>query len=144
MSLLLWETAHTELARAAMEGRLNEEDALVWMVLLHTHEIHLHGRSTEDALRRHERNGVVSLSAHTQRGVAAAIAELWAEIKHKRGQHSGDQRTRYEHWYWEFNTRGYESVENIPARMKSRLEELRVLLTQDPRVVAVVPDSDLL
>jgi hypothetical protein len=65
--------AKEELLRNAIRGGLSEEDALLWMVLLHTHEIHLQPGTLEDL------NGenVVVLSPDTQRGAAAVIAALW-------------------------------------------------------------------
>jgi hypothetical protein len=136
------ETAHVDLVREALGGRLTEEDALLWMVLLHTHQIHIRANFVDEAWRRHERNRIVTLSAHTQRGVAAVIAELWREIRQKRTRPPEEPRTRYEHWYWEFNTRvPYEVVESIPAELLPRLQELRNQLAHDPRVVDIVPDD---
>jgi hypothetical protein len=142
MTKLSASNAHLDLVRRATSGSLTEEDALVWMVLLHTHQIRIKAEFVDDSWRRHERNGVVSLSPHTQRGVAAVIAELWTEIKHKRKRSVDDPRNSYCTWYYEFNFRvPYETIEAIPASLLERLEQLRSLLVQDARVIAVIPDD---
>ena len=142
MSLLRPDTAHEELVRTAANGRLTEEDALVWMVLLHTHEMHLQTDAVCDSWRSHTADGHAILAAHTQRGVAAVIASLWKVMKGKRGRPSDDQRSDYAYWYGQYNTRvPYEVIDSVPADLLHRLQELRDLLARDPRVIAVVPED---
>jgi hypothetical protein len=141
MKLLTPATAHTDLLRTALGGKLTEEDALLWMVLFHTHEIHLLAAAVDESWNRHAKDGVVKLAAHTQRGVAEVVAELWAEIKTKRGR-DVDPRSAYTYWYWQYNRSGpYETMESVPVELRQRLEELRSRLAQDPRVVAVTPEE---
>jgi hypothetical protein len=111
------------------------------MVLLHTHEIHLSAAAVDESWSRHAKDGVVKLAAPAQRGVAAAIADLWGEIKTKRGR-DADSRSAYTYWYWQYNTSvPYETVEAVPAGLRNRLEELRLRLAEDSRVVAVIPEE---
>jgi hypothetical protein len=134
-------TAHVDLLRTALGGNLTEKDALLWMVLLHTHDIYLSVAVVDDAWKHHAKDGIVKLSPHTQRGVAAAIAELWTEIKTKRGRDLGP-RSDYTFWYSQYTTLvPYETVEDIPVDSRHRLEELRSRLAQDARIVAVNPEE---
>jgi hypothetical protein len=64
--------AREELWRDAIPDGLSEEDALLWMALLHTHEIHLRSGTLEGL-----NGGGVVLPADTRRGVAAVIAASW-------------------------------------------------------------------
>jgi hypothetical protein len=141
MNLLRPSTAHSELLQSATGGRLTEQDALLWMVLLHTHQIHIVPEAVEVRWSKHEQRGMVVLAPHTQRGVACAIASIWAKLKQKRNK-SQDERCHYIYWYWQYNTRvPYEISEDIPEQLRPRLEELRAMLTQDPRVLAVIPEE---
>lgn len=135
--------AHFELVRNSLKAGLAESDALLWMVLLHTHEIHVRADFVEKPWRDHQEGGAVVFPALTQRGVAAVVAKLWLETKlKKKSQGKAEPRTNYIHWYWEYNTRvPYEIVEQVPAGLRPRLEELRAILEQDPRVFAVVPED---
>ena len=142
MSLLRPDTAHEELVRAAVDGRLSEEDALVWMVLLHTHEMHLQADAVCDSWRSHAGAGHVVLAAQTRRVVAAVIASLWKELMEKRGQPPDEQRSNYAYWYWQYSTRvPYEVIEAVPTELLPRLQEFRDVLARDPRVLAVVAED---
>ena len=141
MRLLNPRTAHLELVRAAVTGRLAENDALLWMVLLHTHSVHLHARWACATWRKHQTGGVVILPPHTQRGVAAVIAKLWRE-QEQRASSVDEQRSHYVYWYWQLNTgSSFEDIEDVPAELRRGIEEFREALARDPRVVAVLPDN---
>jgi hypothetical protein len=128
------ETIHEVILRDVIRGRLTEEDALVWMVLLHTHEIHLHSGVVADPSGNVQTHMEAVLPAETQRGAATLIAALWPDRE--------DKRTDYVHWYWEYNMKTpYEDVSDIPKEMHGRLQELRAGLEQDPRVIKVVPEN---
>jgi hypothetical protein len=128
--------------RDVLNGRLTEDDALLWMVLLHTHQIHIRAECVEADWRKHQKDGFVILFAHTRRGVASVIAEIWREIKMKRKRQSDDHRTRYESWYWDYCSRvPYKLAESIPDNLRPRIEELKSLLLGDLRIVAVVPED---
>jgi hypothetical protein len=140
--LLASADAHLELLRFATRGRLTEDDALVWMVLLHLYAIYLRAERVEEEWRRYERDGVVKLAGLTRRGAADVVARLWGELEVKRGRPS-DPRSSYTYWYWEYSTKvPYEVVESVPDCMKSSLDELCERLAADPRVVAVLPDEE--
>lgn len=128
------ENAHAELLRSVLPRPLTEEDALLWMVLLHTHVIHLRS----GVLTIHRENGqteeITVLPPHTQRGVASAIAALWPDRT--------DERANYVYWYFEYNTRTpYEALDVVPEEQRTRLLELRCLLASDPRIAAIVEDD---
>lgn len=125
-TLLTIPTAHRELLRNVLQRPLTEEDALLWMVLLHTHAIHLSpGVLAEEA---------IVLSAETQRGVASIIADLWPD--------RADERSNDAYWYRQYNTRTpYEVLEDVPRDLLSPILRLREILSRDPRVSAIIEDS---
>jgi hypothetical protein len=123
--------AKEELLRNAIRGGLSEEDALLWMALLHTHEIHLQPGTLEDL----KGDPIVILSPDTQRGAAAVIAALWRK-------HSDPVRTDYTYWYFEYGMRTpYELFDDAPPAHQERIRQLREALTHDKRVVAVRPED---
>jgi hypothetical protein len=129
------ETAHEELLRSVLRGPLTEEDALLWMVLLHTHAIHLRPGTILEGCGNNGTDGPIVLPPETQRGVASVMAALWPN--------RSDERADYIYWYWQYNTRvPYEVLSDVPADLMPRLLKLRDLLAQDPRVAAVVEDDD--
>jgi hypothetical protein len=125
------ETARVELLRSVLPEPFTEEDALLWMVLLHTHAIHLR----PDALSRCG-NGepIAVLAAETQRGAAGVIAALWPD--------RADERADYVYWSFQYQARTpFEVLEEVPEDQRARLLELRHLLAGDPRVAAVVAED---
>jgi hypothetical protein len=123
--------AREELLRDAIPDGLSEEDALLWMALLHTHEIHLRSGTLEDL----NGGGGVVLPADTRRGVAAVIAALWRK-------RSDPVRTDYVYWYNEYGRRTpYELFDDAPPAHQVRIRQLREALTHDERVVAVQPED---
>jgi len=125
-------TAREELLRSVTKGPLTEEDALLWMVLLHTHEIHLRpGVLTNDSADQ-GKTGVTVLSPDTQRGAASVIAALWPD-------RTDSKRCEYTYWYWQYNTMTpYEVLDDVPQDQLERIFELRDALAKDPCVAAVV------
>jgi hypothetical protein len=125
------ETVREELLRNAIRGALSEEDALLWMALLHTHVLHLMPGTLEDL---DSSDGVV-LPSDTRRGVAAVIAALWR-------QRADPQRTNYSYWYNQYGLRTpYEMFESIPPAHQERIRQLREILMRDERVIAVRPED---
>ena len=123
--------AREELLRNAIPDGLSEEDALLWMALLHTHEIHLRPGTLEEL----DSSNVVVLPADTQRGVASVIAALWRK-------RSDPVRTNYVYWYNEYVRRTpYELFDSAPPAHKERIRQFREALTHDERVVAVQPED---
>jgi hypothetical protein len=126
-------TAKEELLRRVTHGALTEDDALLWMVLLHTHSLHLRpdlllGDTAEEQAKK-----VVILPAETQRGSARVIAALWPDRT--------EPRAHYAYWYGLYNDRTpYEDLREVPQVRLSRLLELRRALAEDPYVVAVVEE----
>jgi hypothetical protein len=111
------------------------------MVLLHTHEIHLHPEHVSPQWQENQRDGVAVLHADTRRGVAAVIAKLWSEVKREQTR-PPDEQCGYKYWYWQYCTQmPYEMLCEVPVELMPRLLELRQTLAWDPRVVAVVEED---
>jgi len=126
---------HKELLSSLMQEPLTEEEALLWMVLLHTHEIHIHPRTLAVHCADAGTGDAIVLPADTQRGAAHVIASLW----HDRTDH---QRCDYAYWYWQYNTRTpYAMLSDVPKEQLARLLALRDTLTKHPRVIAVVEEQ---
>jgi hypothetical protein len=124
------ETARAELLRSVLSGPLTEEDALLWMVLLHTHAIHLHPGVLSSHKNGEQAEEVLALPADTRRGAASDIAALWPDRT--------DERANYLYWYYQYSTRTpYEVLDEVPEDQRTRLLQLRHLLASDPRVVAI-------
>ena len=126
------DTLHRDLLRGAAAEGLTESDALLWMALLHTHQIQLHPGAVSSA------NGeLLRFAALTQRHAAEIIAELWAAQHPER-----DARAAYGYWYGEYNRKTpFEVFEDIPQALRARLTELRDALARDPRVASVTPED---
>jgi hypothetical protein len=115
-----------------MSKDLTELDALLWMVLLHTHEIRLRPGAVSSS------NGEpLSFAALTQRHAGEVMAGIWSDFYPDPGD-----RGNYAYWYRQYNTQTpYEVLEDVPAPLLPRLTELRAALSRDPRVAAVVPED---
>jgi hypothetical protein len=122
---------HLDLLESILKAPLTEEDALLWMILLHTHHIHLRASSAANGSNLEDRAEI--LGPLTHRGAAEVIAGLWPD--------RADERGKYTFWYQQYNTRTpYEDLSQVPQEMMPRLFELRNLVAQDPRVRTVVED----
>lgn len=112
------------LARAVLDPHSNDEDALLFMILLHNYEIHLKpGIGVDDVVSDGTRP--IVLAAITQRDVAEIAAELFP----------GDAtRNNYVHWY-----HAIVSIDPnaIPAGRQERFEQMVAQLLLDPRIAAV-------
>src|SRR5216683_865871 len=110
-------TAKQELLRRLTNGRLTEDDALNWMILLHTHQIHLQPGTLADLSANGGSGEGPVLAAETQRGAAEVIASLWPD--------RADERANYVYWYRQYNTRTpHEVLENVPQDRLTRVLEL--------------------
>jgi hypothetical protein len=120
---------HTELLRGVISGQLTQEDALLWMVLIHTHKIQLRSPMLTDA------HGVTTLAPATQRQAASVIAALWPD--------RASQQAEYTFWYREYQLKTpYEDISEVPPHQLARLVQLRAALLQDPRVASVVEERE--
>jgi hypothetical protein len=122
------QTIHQVLLKSCLGDRLSESDALLWMVLLHTHTIHVRADAIAGA------NAIPpSFPALTQRGAAEIVARVWSEMKPQQVE-----RANYVYWYQQFNTQTpYEVIEDVPEALLPRLVELRDTLMRDSRVASV-------
>jgi hypothetical protein len=118
---------HRSLLVAVLSGHVpDDRDALLWMALLHTHEIHLRPGSWKT------RPDVSVAAPVTERTAAAAVAALFP---------ASDPRSGYVHWYFAYRALGYQVVSDIPPADLERVYALRERLSQDPRVTGVVPED---
>lgn len=112
---------------------MRERDILLYMVLLHTHEIVLQPGVTLDDVTFADSGGELRLPPITQRDAAGVVASRWP---------AEDERGRYEYWYWKYNgTTPYEMLDDVPVQDRARMEELRLRLLDDPRVARVVEEQ---
>jgi hypothetical protein len=126
------ETVHRDLLKDCLSGPLTEADALLWMVLLHTHQIRLQ----PDAIAGGN-GGILTFAAITQRHAAEILASLWADLKRDSGE-----RSRYAYWYCRYNKETpFEVLSHVPDTLLPRLVELRAMLAHDSRVAAVEPED---
>lgn len=117
---------HEELLRAVVQPPLSEEDALLWMALLHTHRVRLRPKAGGTAAN----GGAPVLAALTQRGAAEAVAALWPD--------RADERAGSPYWYFQYNSRTpYETLSQVPRELLPRLLEFRDRLASEPRVLDV-------
>lgn len=99
-----------------------EEDALAFMILMHTHFIELEAMPFDDA------PGVSNIHALTQRSAAEVLAKIW----HDR---TDLERTVYMYWYFKYTTEApFEVVEDVSEDWKWRLERLLSVLRRHPNV----------
>jgi hypothetical protein len=119
-------SAHRELIRGAILEKDNEEELLMWMALIHTHQILFAGPFLKDA-----QNPMV-LEPATQRSAAATVADLWSLREDK-------QRTSYVYWYRRYQREmPYSTMTQVPPDRAGQIEILRQRLQSDPRVKAVL------
>lgn len=121
---------HVDVLKEILIPPFGEADALGWMVILHTHAIHLRPENLED----HEaQRGPEILSPLTQRGAAEVMAALWPD--------RFNERSNYLYWYWQFNSRTpYEDLASVPPDLVPALQEKLARLRQAPRVESVMAD----
>jgi hypothetical protein len=121
---------HQALTHTVLSPTADVRDVLLYMALLHTHNIQLKpGFMVEDIVQNDLSKPLV-LPAITRRHAASVVASLWPDDENKR---------RYEYWYSLYNkTTPYEALSEMPAEELARLMELRGHLLRDPRVESVV------
>jgi len=123
--------SHLDVLESILKGPLTETEALLWMILLHTHQIHLRGSPAANGPATDGHAEV--LSPLTHRGAADVIAALWPD--------RDDERGKYVFWCGQYNTRtAYADLSAVPKEIMPRLLELRDLLALHPPVRAVVED----
>ena len=106
----------------AAEG-LSEEEALLWMALIHLYDIRLVRGTLIDA------PDITVLEAATEREAAEVIADLWSA--------RADERARYHYWYHAYQAHRYQVPSDVPSDHMRRIVQLRESLLRDPRVVGV-------
>lgn len=119
-------SVHEEVLRDVIREALSEEDAPLWMLLLHTHQIRLRAPLMIDAPNE------TSIHALTWRGAADVMAHLWPARSGKGADPN--------YWYWEYTRRHFpERVSDFPQALATRVGEMRDRLNAHPDVADVVP-----
>lgn len=125
------ESVFGEVLKGCWEDNLAESDALLLMLLVHTHKIQLHSGGVAGA------NGDQALLGPlTQREAAAEVAAVWGEL------HPEDnERCSFSYWYRQFNLQTpYEVMDDVPPPLLPKLLLLREALRRNQRVSSVVED----
>jgi hypothetical protein len=115
--------AFENLLEGILSQPFSEEDALVWMILLHTHQFCLQNGTSETCL-----------AALTQRSAAEVIAHFWPD--------RSDRRSDYSYWYALYNRRGaFEDLTQVPSSLLAGLVQCRDRLAKNPQIRAIVEDE---
>lgn len=115
---------YVSLAREALTTHLKDDDVLLFMILLHTHEIHLQPGVLLDDVACDGIHPLV-LAPLTQNQPANVAASL---------RPADATRNRNHHWYSRF---GEFDPHAIPADRQERFGQLLARLRLDPRIAAV-------
>jgi hypothetical protein len=125
---------HASIAQNVVSASEAEEDLLLFMVLLHTHDIRLNADVVLDDVIRADMNEPILLPAITHRHASAVIASLWP---------AGDKKGKYEYWYALFSQlTPYEVTGDIPSHQLVRFVMLKQRLCREPRVQSVIEVCD--
>jgi len=118
---------HAELLRKHVSDPTDENELLLWMVLIHTHRITLAVPCIQDA------PNLKIVEPASQRAAAGAISDLWSTREDK-------ERASYVYWYRAYQLKTpYETMDAVPPEVVSRIEKLRQKVESDPRVKSLVP-----
>ena len=116
-------SVHRDLLHDLVGVCRDEAEMLLWMNLIHTHQIELVAACLEDA------PNLTIIDAATERMAASVLAELWPDRRDK-------DRTRYEYWYRQYVLQADSRAEAPPNKV-ARVEALRQKLESDSRVKRV-------
>ncbi len=121
---------HKSLTHAVLSAEAQPGEVLLYMVLLHVHDLYLKAGITLEDAKNDDISKPLLLPAITRRHAAEVVASLWP---------AGDKRAEEQYWYSLFlKTTPYEDLSDVPAESLKRLLELKELLLCDPRIEAVV------
>jgi hypothetical protein len=117
---------HLELVRKHVCDPTDENELLLWMVLIHTHQINLALPCIQDA------PDLRMVQPVTQRAAAGVISDLWPKREDQ-------ERTSYVYWYRAYQLRTpYETMDAVPPEAVATIEILRRELESDPRVESIM------
>ena len=124
---MLFQELHRELIRNHINNPRDEDELLLWMMLLHTHKVVLADiRLCDDC-------HVDFIHGATHRAAAEAIANLWPD--------QNDERAFYVYWYQKY-LHVYAGAGSVPTERAAEIDVLRKRLESDPRVKSVTVDQD--
>lgn len=124
MTMLI--SIHKDLVESFANKPANEKEMLLWMALMHTHQI-------EPSEPFADVPTVKVAEPLSQRAAATVIAEFWPE-------HSDRERKSYVYWYRRYQQDlCYEKMAEVPAIESAEIEKLRKKIAHDPRVKAIIP-----
>jgi hypothetical protein len=114
---------YTTLITQSLRDARDEEELLLWMLLVHTYEIHLREAVIEDFPER------LLMPLATQRYAAEILSSVWPEQDEKRSAN---------YWYRRFQFRVGDPKKAVVTR-RTRLEELAARLQEREQVAKVLP-----
>lgn len=127
MTTISLKSIHKDLIQDRIENKNDERELLLWMVLMHTHQIKLSTACLVDAPT------VSVIEPATQRVAADVIAELWPGRDDK-------EKKSYAYWYRKYQIEvPYETLADLPSEMTLQIERLRKKVESDSRVVLLTP-----
>lgn len=113
---------YTTLITQSLRDVRDEEELLHWMLLIHTHEIHLKEAVIEDS------PGRLMLPGATQRYAADIISSIWPEQ---------DERRSGNYWYRRFQLQFGDTKNAVLAR-RAQLDKLITRLQRNEQVARIV------
>ena len=120
-----------ELLGTILKQPFSEEDALVWMILLHTHQFCLRNLAAEPEGTNQRETRLAPL---TQRCAGEVIAHFWPD--------RSDERANYYYWYKLYNTKTpFEDLTELSPNLMARLVQFRDLLAKNPQIQAIVEEE---
>lgn len=118
---------HRELLRKHVSDATDENELLLWMVLIHTHSIRLAVPCIQEAPE------LKIVEPASQRAAAGTISDLWSRREDK-------ERASYVYWYRAYQLKTpYETMDAVPPEVAARIEQLRQKVESDPMVESLVP-----
>jgi len=118
---------YSTLIRENLRDARDEEELLFWMLLIHTHKIHLRAAVIEDF------PGKLVVPSATQRYAADVLSDLWPEP---------DQRRSANYWYRRFQTQ-FGDPKKAVLTHKAQLDDLVTRLQATEQVATVQQDIAL-
>ena len=116
-----------EVIRRTLTKPLTDDEALLWIALLRTHQVEWQPDVMPSA------PGHTSWHGLTLRGAASVIVGFWPK---------NDERSNETYWYHRCVIEAdWQDLNDMPQGVGDQIGVLRLRMEQDPRIVAVTPDS---
>lgn len=120
---------HSSIMRALVNGDEDDLTVLLWMVILHVHDLLLHASVQLEDVVSEDATKPICLPAITRRHAANVMASLWP---------SNSQRGKEDYWYSLFlKETPFEVISDVPAEHSDRILAMKELMLCDPRIAAI-------